>query len=53
VSKGKLNSELEQEASDGFTRWGLNDEGKIKAKHSDGLDELLVALTQETGEAGA
>lgn len=47
VSKGKLNNELEQEGPDGYTRWGLNDQGKVKARHSEGLDLLLAEVTAE------
>jgi type III restriction enzyme len=50
VSKGKFNNDLEQEGPDGYTRWGLNDEGKLKAKHFDGLGGLLADLTAEAGE---
>jgi len=48
VSEGKLNSDLVKESPDGYTQWGLNDEGKLKAKHFDGLDKLLTTLTTET-----
>jgi type III restriction enzyme len=50
VSEGKWNNELFKESPDGYTQWGLNDEGKLKAKHFDGLDKLLTTLTTETQE---
>lgn len=50
VSKGKWSNDLDQEAPDGYTRWGLNDEGKIKARHFEGLDELLADLTADPAD---
>jgi type III restriction enzyme len=50
VSKGKLSNDLEQEGPDGFTRWGLNDEGKLRARHFDGLSDLLTDVTAEPAE---
>lgn len=50
VSKGKWNNTLEQEAPDGYTNWGLNDEGKLKAWHFDGLDQLLADLTADPAD---
>ena len=50
VSKGKWNNDLFQEAPDGYTRWGLNDEGKVKARYFDGLDELLADLTADPND---
>ena len=47
VSEGKWNSELLKESPDGYTQWGLNDEGKLKVKHFESLDKLVVALTGE------
>lgn len=47
VSRGKLNAGLEQEGPDGFTLWGLSDEGKLKASHFGSLDPLLAALLND------
>lgn len=50
VSKGRWSNELEQEGPDGHTLWGLNDEGRIKARHFAGLDRLLDELTTDSLE---
>lgn len=47
VSEGKWSSELLKVSPDGYTQWGLNDEGKLKVKHFESLDKLLAALTAE------
>lgn len=47
ISRGKWSNDLNEEAPDGYTRWGLNDEGKVKARFFDGLDPLLADLTAE------
>lgn len=50
VSKGKWNDSLTQEGPDGYTRWGLNNQGILKARHFDGLDTLITELTAEPDE---
>jgi type III restriction enzyme len=47
VSEGTWNAELLRESTDGYTRWGLNDEGKLKVKPFESLDKLLADLTAE------
>lgn len=47
VSKGKWSNDLEQEAPDGYTRWGLNDQGKVKSKYFDGLADLVEDLVAD------
>jgi len=43
VSNGKWNDSLTQEVPDGHTRWGLNNQGILKARHVDGLDTVITA----------
>lgn len=50
VSKGKWNNDLLQEGPDGHTVWGLNDEGKTKAHHFEGLDELLKSVLTDAAD---
>jgi len=47
VSAGTWDNDLVRQSGDGYTQWGLNDEGKVKARTCDGLDELLVDLIAE------
>lgn len=49
VSSGKWNNDLDQEGPDGFTRWGLNDQGKLRARFFESLNDLLADVTAETG----
>ncbi|MET3803972.1 type III restriction enzyme [Nakamurella sp. UYEF19] len=47
VTDGFWDHDLVNQGPDGYTRWGLNDEGKLKAKHFDSLAELVEALTRD------
>lgn len=46
VSAGEINSDFEKHSPDGFTLWGLKDDGKLRAQHFANLDELLSFATK-------
>lgn len=45
VTEGEHNGQFEKLSPDGYTLWGLKDDGKLRARHFDSLDELLAVLT--------
>lgn len=47
VSEGKYDDELTRRDSDGYTYWGLADDGSLAAVQFDALDALIVHLTDD------
>lgn len=49
VTAGEYNGQFEKLNPDGYTIWGLKDDGKPRAQHYDTLDDLLatIAATQQ------
>jgi type III restriction enzyme len=45
VTVGEFNGQFEKLSQDGYTLWGLKDDGKTRAQHFDTLEELLTHLT--------
>jgi len=48
VSEGKFDDDLELRDPDGFTYWGLGDDGKVQARHYESLDELVKQLSDDS-----
>lgn len=47
VSEGKYGQDLQHEGPDGYSRWGLADDGSIRTVHFESMDELVEALTDD------
>lgn len=45
VTAGEYNGQFERLSPDGYTLWGLKDDGKPRAQHFGTLDDLLSVLT--------
>ena len=47
VSEGKYDDELTRRDSEGYTYWGLSDDGALHAIHFDELDALVKHLVDD------
>lgn len=47
VSEGKYDDELTLRDSEGFTYWGLADDGALNAVHFDDMDALVAQLLDD------
>lgn len=45
VTAGEYNGQFEKLSPDGYTLWGLKDDGRPRAQHFATLEELLAMLT--------
>ncbi len=45
VTAGEFNGQFEKLSPDGYTLWGLKDDGNPRAQHFDTLEDLLSMLT--------
>lgn len=46
VTKGRFNSQVQQEDREGFTLWSRREDGSLLATHYDSLDEVVESLVQ-------
>lgn len=51
VTTGEYNSQFEKLSPDGYTLWGLKDDGKPRVQPFDTLEELLTSMTATPVEA--
>lgn len=50
VTPGEYNPQFEKQSPDGFTLWGLKDDGKARAQHFGALEELIDFLTADEAD---